>query len=116
MNPQNAKVYYYRGLAYANLYSLVIIFNYFLAIEMDPNYAEVYGDRGKTYADLGNYQQAIKDYNKVIALNPRYAAEAYFYRGIAYGKLGNTGQAIKDYDTAIKIDPKDADSYGYRGM
>jgi len=116
LNPQNAKAYYYRGLAYANIgNNQQAITDYNKAIEIDPKYIAAYGDRGNTYADLGNYRQAIKDNNKIIELDPR-NVEAYFYRGIAYGKLGNSDQAIKDYDSAIKINPKDANSYGYRGM
>lgn len=116
LNPQFAKAYYDRGLAYANLHNYQQEINdYNKAIELDPEYADPYGSRGMRYADLGNYQQAIKDYSKVIELNPR-DPMAYCYRGIAYSKLGNSKQAIKDYGEAIKIDPKWADPYGNRGM
>ena len=45
--------------------------------------------------ELGNYQQAIKDFNKVIELKPD-DAEAYYNRGASYGNLGNEQQAIAD--------------------
>jgi tetratricopeptide (TPR) repeat protein len=116
LNPQNAKVIYYRGLAYANIGdSQQAIKDYSKAIEIDPKYVEAYGDRGKTYAGIGNYQQAIKDYNNVIGLGS-YREIAYCFRGIAYSKLNNFKQAIKDYDSSIKIDPKYADAYGNRGI
>lgn len=116
LNPRNAKIFYYRGLAYANIGdSQQAIKDYSKAIEIDPNYAEAYGDRGKTYADIGNYQQAIKDYNNVIELDS-HREIAYCFRGIAYSKLSNFKQAIKDYDSSIKIDPKYADAYGNRGI
>ena len=64
---------------------------------------------------LGNYQQAIKDFNKVIELDPR-IADAYGGRGIAYYYgFGNYRQAIYDFSTAIELNPQDANAYVLRG-
>ena len=52
-----------------------------------------YTNRGVAYVELGNFRQAISDYDRAIEINPEYAM-AYNNRGIAYGKLGNHGQAI----------------------
>jgi len=53
---------------------------YTKAIELDPQYATAYNNRGVAYAKLGNHNQAIKDYNKTIKINPQYAM-AYNNRG-----------------------------------
>ena len=47
--------------------------------------AEAYLGRGRAHAGLGNYDLAIKDYDKVIQMRPEKNIEqrAYFYRGIA---------------------------------
>jgi Tfp pilus assembly protein PilF len=69
-----------------------------------------YLNRGNAYKDLGNYSQAIVDYDKAIELD-RTIAEAYFRRGNAYIALGNEKQAIEDYDRAIEINPTVAEFY-----
>jgi Flp pilus assembly protein TadD len=56
---------------------------------------------------LGNYQQAINDYNKVVELNPQYAA-AYHNRGIAYARIGNTQQAMENFKIAARLGFKGA--------
>ena len=48
-----------------------------------PKYADAYNNRGVAYAKLGDYRQAISDYDRAIEINPEYA-EAYYNRGIAY--------------------------------
>jgi len=54
---------------------------------------------------LGNYNQAIADYDKVIELDPK-DSETYINRGRTYYYLGNYNQAIADYDKVIEFDPK----------
>ncbi len=49
--------------------------------------AEAYNNRGVAYKSLGNYTQAIADFNKAIEINPR-LGEAYNNRGVAYKNLG----------------------------
>jgi tetratricopeptide (TPR) repeat protein len=71
--------------------------------------------RGNEYTLLGNYRQAIEDYDKAIEIKPGYA-DAYTNRGAAYNGLGNYRQAIEDYDKAIEIKPGYADAYYNRGL
>jgi hypothetical protein len=66
----------------------------------DNNYTAYY-NRGTAYRRLGDYVQAIRDYDKTIAINPKYV-EAYVNRGVAYSHLGNYGQAIGDFNKAIE--------------
>ena len=40
------------------------------AIELDPDFAEVYNNRGTAYSDRSEYKRAIEDYNKAIDLKP----------------------------------------------
>lgn len=89
------------------------LFNHTIDVT-DKNYV-AYGNRGYTYATLGNFQQAIMDYDKTIELCPKYAVN-YFNRGNAYAVIGNQKQAIADFDKAIEIDPKFADAYKNRAV
>ena len=59
-------------------------------------------NRGFAYSGLGKHQQAIKDYNKAIELDPQDAG-TYYNRGVAYSKLDNHQQAIADIKTAAKL-------------
>ena len=61
------------------------IAEYTKAIELNPNYATAYNNRGATYAEKDDYERAIKNYTKAIDLKPNYA-EAYANRGNAYFK------------------------------
>ena len=63
----------------------------------------------------GRYEDAIKDYDQAIILNPQYA-DAYNNRGIVKDDLGDFAAAIADYDEAIKLNPKYANAYYNRGI
>lgn len=76
--------------------------------------AEAYVISGDFKASLGRYVEAIADYDKAIAIDPKYAA-ACNNRGDAKSKLGRPADAISDYDQAIAIDPKNAAAYNNRG-
>jgi tetratricopeptide (TPR) repeat protein len=59
-------------------------------------------------------QQTIKDYDKGIELDPKFAT-LYMFRGIAYSNLSNHHEAIKNFNRAIELNPKDAAAYSNRG-
>ena len=44
--------------------------NYNKAIEINPDYADAYYNRGNAKGALGNMQGAIEDFNKALQLNP----------------------------------------------
>ena len=46
------------------------IADYNKAIELNPNFADAYNNRGLAKYDLKDYKGAIADYNKAIELNP----------------------------------------------
>ena len=50
--------------------------------------AEDYVNRGNSKYRLRDYQGAIADYNKAIAINPQYSP-AYLHRGLAKGMLND---------------------------
>ena len=85
------------------------------AIQIDPNDASVYLDRGLAYHDEGQYDRAIDDYNKAIALDPNNAS-AYEYRWAAYCCRCQYDRAIEDYNKAIALSPSLARAYSYRGI
>ncbi len=86
---------------------LKAINSYNKAINIDANNPRLYLLRSHCYYSLNNYQNAIKDYTKVIDLNPdiskNYDANPYFHRGICYYKIGDHDKALEDF-SALKFD------------
>ena len=76
--------------------------------------AEQYFIRGNNHFQQGQYEEAIKDYDEAIRLNPEYAL-AYNNRGTAKSKSGQYEEAIEDFDKVIELNPKDAVAYNNRG-
>ena len=85
------------------------------AINLNPNYAEAYTNRGLAYHKKGDYDRAISDHNTAIDLNPNYA-EAYFNRGGAYKSKNNYDHALADFTKAIEFKPDFAGAYNHRGV
>ena len=73
-----------------------------------------YHNRGNAYMAMGQHDAAIKDFGKVVELNPR-DAKSYDGRGNVYSAAGRYDEAIRDFDKAIKLKPDLADAYNGRG-
>src|SRR5690606_26337158 len=73
-----------------------------------------YGNRGTTFGNLGQYERAIADCDRALALDPNYAL-AYVNRGTMFGELGQHERAMLDYDRALALDPTFALAYVGRG-
>ncbi|MDR1128307.1 MAG: tetratricopeptide repeat protein, partial [Treponema sp.] len=115
------------------------------AVELDPDFAEAYAFRARSYDGLDN-DKALADAELAIQLNPRLAfpyytrgrlswrepdkaradftraiqndpgfAMAYNQRGETYYDEGRYRQAIDDYTRAIQIDPNYTQAYNNRG-
>jgi uncharacterized membrane protein YhaH (DUF805 family)/regulator of sirC expression with transglutaminase-like and TPR domain len=85
------------------------------AIELAPDSADAYYNRGDAYDRMGEYGKAIADYNKAIELDPNHAS-AYYNRGCAYGEMGAYDKAVADYNKAIELNPNDSLVYYNRGL
>ena len=91
-----------------------VLWNY--VIEKEPERAPVaYNSRGIAFETKGQFDKAIKDYDKAIALSPSYY-EAFFNRGTAFETKGQLDKAIVDYDKAIALNPSYYEAYANRGM
>jgi Flp pilus assembly protein TadD len=84
------------------------------AIELNPNDASAYNNRGLAYDNLDKDDLAIADHKKAIELNPKYV-DAFNNLAKTYGRRGYYKQAILFYDRVIELNPKDADAYYNRG-
>lgn len=76
-----------------------------LADEPEPNDDKAYNYRGLIcyHLDKGTITQAIRDFDKAIALNPN-DASYYYNRGLVYKHSWYDRQAIDDFYKAIELD------------
>jgi tetratricopeptide (TPR) repeat protein len=85
------------------------------AIQLHPNDAKVYYNRGLARSKFGDKKGAISDYDRAIRMNPN-DARAYTNRGATRSDLGNREGAISDANQAIRINPNLANAYVIRGL
>ena len=105
----------YRGNTYLFLGKCdLAIADYNKAMELGPDLAYAYNNRGVSYYHKGEYSLAIADYSRAIELKPDFV-EAYNNRGVAYAHKCEYDQAIANYDRAIKLKPDYAVAYNNRG-
>ena len=88
---------------------------YDTAIRLQPDYAEVYNNRGNVKNRLGCSDDAFADYDTAIRLNPHFA-EAYYNRGVQKVLCEELDAAIADYDKAIRLKSDSAEAYANLGM
>ncbi len=70
--------------------------------------------RGNCWYEMGDYDKAIGDYNRALALVPN-CTDALINRGLAWKMKGNFDKAIADYDQALALNPKSAQAFINRG-
>ena len=85
------------------------------SIEINPDNAIAYANRGNALRDLGRYQAAIESYDQAIAKKPDYAT-AHFNRGLALHALKQHQAAVDSYNQSIAIKPDAIETYFHRGL
>ena len=78
------------------------IASYNKALDIDPDFAEGYNNRGSTLKDQGKLDAAIASYQEALSLRPNYAEAHYNVANILKEK-GDLTAAIASYLTAIDL-------------
>ena len=90
-----------------------------VSLGLDPTDTSIvsiaYYSRGLAYAEKGEVDSAIENYNESIQLNPDFA-DAYNNRGSAYNQKGEIDRAIADYNQAIQLKHDNILFYNNRSM
>ena len=61
-------------------------------LKANPTYG-LYFERGRTYLKMKRFNEAVKDFDSAIDLNPNYM-KAYYYKGITQIKKGDRRRGI----------------------
>ena len=124
---QSAYTEFYKGLTCQDRRDKATIFearqteyeksigHYTKAVDLKPDFAEAYNNRGAAYSDKGDFDSAIEDYTKAIELKPDDIG-AYYNRGLVYNKTGDYDRAIVDFNTVIYLKPDYVGAYTNRGL
>ncbi len=83
-------------------------------IRHQPDRARWYALRGKAYAQLGQWDRALEDLNRAVALDPQ-LVEAYGNRGLVLRQQGRLREALRDFNTVVRLAPQEAKGYLDRG-
>ena len=70
-------------------------------------------NRGMASMDMGNYPDALRDFNAAIAINSK-DADLYINRGTLYLKTSSYESALEDLNTAIRLNDKSAEAFSQR--
>ena len=89
--------------------------HYTAALELNPDLAEIYHNRGTLQSFLGQTESAIADWDAALARNPDFT-EAYFNRAGAKTSLGDFAGGIADCTTALEHNPDAAPAYYNRAQ
>ncbi|MBR4643434.1 MAG: tetratricopeptide repeat protein [Selenomonadaceae bacterium] len=84
------------------------------AIELNPENALAWHNRGWAYIEEKKYTEALADFDKASELNPD-SELPYFGRGWTYNQQKKYDSAIKEYNKVIELNPKYAVAWNNRG-
>lgn len=115
LNPNNAETFFSRALFQMSsenrleaIGDLDIVIQIGLSDDANVSMVDAYSMRGSAKLILGKYEDAIKDYDKAIELEPE-NGRTYFERGEAYLLLKNNDKAAEDKFMAIKLGYEEED-------
>lgn len=84
------------------------------AIQVNPQFAACYINRGIALQALQRFDEALQSYDAAIRIQPDYV-EAYSNRGVTLNALKQYDEALASYEKAITIKPTYADAYSNKG-
>ena len=83
------------------------------AIQLSPNDARIYNDRGCVYHKMNRFPEAIEDFSKAIEIAPKDYA-GYSGRGVVLVAQNQNDAALVDLNKALELKPDDAPTLRFR--
>jgi tetratricopeptide (TPR) repeat protein len=69
---------------------------------LEPDNQEVQFNLGTAYLSMGDFEQAINNFTRVIEMNPE-GSDAYGNRAVAHTAIGEDDKSEKDVEEAIRL-------------
>lgn len=88
------------------------ILKYSKMIELNPNDATLYRNRGAVYSQIKQFDKAIQDMSKAVELKP-YDTMTYWERGSTYLQIKQFDKAIQDMSKIIELKPDGSNKWLY---
>jgi len=85
-----------------------------MALELNPDAADLLVDRATAFAASGRYDEAVDDLDRALVLDPG-LVDAYVFRASARRHLGDAQRAEADVDIALRLDAEHAEGFLERG-
>jgi tetratricopeptide (TPR) repeat protein len=112
-------LYYHLGIAYSREQQIAqAIASYQAAIQLNVSPVLKLGahnNLGNVWQSIGNLQEAKLTYQKVLQIDPNFAA-GYYNLGITLKAMGQFVEAIAAYKQAIQLNPNYAQAYQNLGV
>ncbi|MDG2089497.1 MAG: tetratricopeptide repeat protein [Gammaproteobacteria bacterium] len=83
-----------------------------IGMNLLPEAAQIFVNRGNAFYYTGNYVMAIEDYSQSIELGYADFADVYLNLGKSYERLGNINLAERNYRQAIELSSNQAEAQG----
>ena len=80
----------------------------------NDNHEELF-NRGNTLFDLGKFEEALKNYNQAVKLNPNNYL-IWLGRGMVLSRLNRSKRAIVNYKRALELNSNDYRTWFYLGL
>jgi tetratricopeptide (TPR) repeat protein len=84
------------------------------AIEIDPNNASAWTNKGLALAKIGKHNGAIECFDKALGIDPNNVL-AWTNKGYVLHGLGKYKEAIEYYDKALQVDPNNVLALNIKG-
>jgi len=104
-----------RALLGGGLFAVVVAAAWMGACNQGSRDASAFTSAGVSHLQQGDYEQAIRDFDRAIALQPGLVV-AWRNRGLAHKGKGDFDRALADYEQALVFAPSDARLYNDRGL
>jgi tetratricopeptide (TPR) repeat protein len=85
------------------------------ALDLKPNDAELWVDRGLSFAAMRAWPRAISDFGRALQIEP-YKVEILVLRAAAWRNAGDAAKAVADANRALEIAPDQAEALLERGL
>ncbi|PBQ32651.1 hypothetical protein CNR22_13010 [Sphingobacteriaceae bacterium] len=107
--------YYDLGVLYAARRNPIALDYYNNVLSVDPNHAEATYAKAKLLQDLGKIDEALAQYESIIAKDKN-CENCYYNRGAIYLEIKKDGKkAVEEFTKAIEINPNYVEAYFARG-